>query len=284
MTNDIFIDARQYNVIGDGTTDNHTYLQNFVQALVSAGPGATGVLPSGVILTSGPLAYGAHSGIHIVGNGRAATILTKTGNFDLVQMNGSGTGQANHCSRCSLSNLGLSGTPPGGSTYTGRLIDCAYADNLIVHAVDLTSNNDVGIDTTETWDSHFDDVVCDAASSTTAPSIWIRSSRAASGFGQSSDTTNVIRLTNIRCESWKYGAIRMEQGTGGHAASQPDLAVEGEVRVLLAARPRHLHPRPGGGRGAHEGHLHLHGRLRCRILHRTGRDQLQRLGHRWVAA
>jgi len=215
VSDGVLVDARRYNVVGDGVTDNHGHLQNFVQALASAGPGATGVLPPGTLLTSGPLAYGAHSGIHIVGNGRGATILTKTGNFDLVQMNGSGTGQPNHCSRCSLSNLGLSGTPPGGSTYTGRLIDCAYADNLIVQAVDLLSNNDVGIDMVETWDSHFDDIVCDAVSSGTAPSIWIRSSRAASGFGQSSDSTNVIRLTNIRCESWKHGAIRIEQGTGG---------------------------------------------------------------------
>jgi len=209
---DVFIDARSYGVVGDGSTDNHSFLAAFVTAVASAGPGATGVLPPGVILTSAPLAFGARSGINIMGNGRMATVLRKTANIDLVQMNGSGPGAANHCSQCSLSHLTLDGN---SSQYIGRLLDCAYADNLLVHAVQLQSNNDIGIDTTETWDSHFDDIVCDGVNSRTAPCIFIRSSRATSGFGQSSDTTNVIRLTNIRCESWRYGALKIDLGAGG---------------------------------------------------------------------
>ncbi len=118
-------------------------------AVASAGPGATGVLPPGVILTSAPLAFGARSGINIMGNGRMATVLRKTANIDLVQMNGSGPGAANHCSQCSLSHLTLDGNSSqymtsGSSRSTSRSADCTNVTRVPKRAKNWPSSTPTG--------------------------------------------------------------------------------------------------------------------------------------------
>ena len=179
-------------------------------------------MPSGVLKTSQPIIYGPsvdgsgnpRGGKHLIGNGPFSTIIQKLGSFDLVQMNGrvANAAGSHHHSFCSLRDVSLN-----GANFSGRLVDTAYADNILLRSIDMHSNNGPGIDTTETWDSHFDDIVCDTVSGAAQPSIWIRTSRATSGFGVSTDTTNVIRLTNIRCESWGAGALNIERGPSAGA-------------------------------------------------------------------
>lgn len=228
-TTSVLLDARQWGVKGDNTTDNATPLASFVTALTSEGPGGRGVLPAGQIKTSAPLTFcpgvtGA-SGLHIEGQGQKATSLVKTFNGDLVKMNGvdsfnNAGGVANHNRYSSLSKMALSG---GTGILSGRLIDTAYADNLTIRDIYFGGNADTGIDTTETWDSLFDNLTfetCGSLIGTSSPNIWVRSSRAASGFGASTDTSNVLRFNNIRCETFTTNGIRVEAGTGGNNPNQ----------------------------------------------------------------
>ena len=183
-----------------------------INALLATG--ARVVLQPGTYQTNASLAMTSHSSL--IGAGRNATTIKKNGNYPTVTVYGA-TSVTNHCAFVGISDLTLDGN---GSAYTGPHIDCVYADNVIVERMELVSNNDSGIDMVELWDSHFNDIVCDACNSTSAPAIHVRSSRAASGFGSSGDTTNVIRFTNIRCESWRNGGITVEAGTGGASPNQ----------------------------------------------------------------
>ena len=213
----VFLDARQWGVKGDNSTDNHTPLTNLTTSMLSSGPGAKAILPPGIILTGGPLTVSGQTGelgMYWAGHGRKATTLRKTFNGDLVQMIGTGTGFAAHVWSCGLSDMTLDGN---AGIYTGRLLDLAYSHLMSFDNIHFTSNADIGIDTTETWDTTFTRCFLENVGSLTAPSVWVRSARAASGFGASTDTTNEIRFSDgFHCESFVENAIRVEPGTSGN--------------------------------------------------------------------
>lgn len=153
--------------------------------------------------------------VELVGAGRDATILKKSFTGNLIEHYGTAS-VSGHVTYSSVRDLTLWGS---GSIYPGSLIDVVYADNLELRNLFLRGNDGPGLNLTELWDSLIDNIVCDACNSATEPAIWIRSSRAAAGFGNSVDNSNVIRLLNSRCESWKAGALVIEQGTGAVQSS-----------------------------------------------------------------
>jgi len=201
--------AAIYVAAATGTAATDTANIQVALSQASTNNGAKVVLQAGSYLINASL--NVPSRTTLVGAGRDSTILTKTGNFALLTFYGTGTGTANHCTYSGCCDLTLDGN---GGSYTGQLLDTCYADNIIATRLKLVSNADTAIDMTELWDSHFDDIAIDSCQSTVNPNIWVRSSRATSGFGLSTDSTNIIRFSNIRCESWKAGAIKLERGVG----------------------------------------------------------------------
>jgi hypothetical protein len=210
---DFYFGSVRFAATGDGTTNDYSAI-NLACTLAAAswtnGGGEVYIPPGDYLLGT---ALSIPSYVKVRGAGRHATRLKKNGSRNLIQFYGSATGVANHCTYASLSDCELYGGSVGGT-----LLDCVYANNINCRDLFLNANNGHGVYMTELWDSNFDNIVQDATNSTTGVCWYIASSRAASGFGLSTDTTNVIRINNSRCENWKGAAMYAETGTGGTGA------------------------------------------------------------------
>lgn len=204
-----WVNVKDYTAVGDGSADDTTPIQNAINAASTAGGGGV-FFPRGTYKITAAITVPAR--VTLVGAGREATIIKRSAaDFDMFRYWGATSGvNANRCTYAGMRDMTLH-----GNSRTGRVIDAVYADNLSFRDVFMNANNGPGLDLVEVWDSLFDNVALDAVSSTTEPSIWIRSSRAASGFGSGTDNSNVLRFINCRSESWKAGAVKMERGTGG---------------------------------------------------------------------
>lgn len=212
--------APPYNADPTGGSDSTTAIQNALTAAGNAGGGDVWLPPGTFLLTPGvsSAALSIPSNVRLRGAGRNATILKKNGNGTLISLSGPSTDLtgATHCRFSAIEAVGIN-----GNGKTGLVLQCYYADNLLFRDLVVSGNSDLTIDTTEFWDSRFEDcsfVSCSgAAGSTTQPVMWLRNSAAASGFGNSAGTTNQIHVRNCRFEAFGTGALWITQGTGNSA-------------------------------------------------------------------
>jgi hypothetical protein len=200
-----------YSALGNGVANDRTAIQNAIDACEAAGGGVV-YFPEGTYMVGSGLVVDS-SNVWLQGAGRGASILEKTGAFALVQFAGT-AGAETHVSDCGIRNMTLR-----GGDNSGRLIDCLYGTRLLFEDLHLFGNTDIAIDMVELWDSRFTNVYVEWCSGTTTstPAIYVRSSRAASGVGSSTDSTNQIYFVGCLVEGWKGGAIRVEEGTGSPA-------------------------------------------------------------------
>lgn len=198
--------VRTYGATGDGETNDHAAIQAAIDACAAVG-GGTVYLPAGHYLVSAPLVV-TDSSVRVVGEAVGATILEKTDDVALLQFSGA-AGPEQHVTDCGVANLTLR-----GGDHTDRLLDVGYATRFIAENLHLFGNADVALDTVEVWDSRFRNLYVEWCSSDTAPAVWVRSSRAETGDGSSSDSTNQVLFDGLLVEAWLGGAIRVDAGEG----------------------------------------------------------------------
>lgn len=204
----IFNVKLDFGATGDGVTNDGPAIQAAIDACVAAA-GGTVYFPAGTYMVAAGLTVDGNN-VMLEGESRGATVLEKTGSVPLLQIAGV-EGVGNHITDCGARHLTLR-----GGDNTGLLLDLLYGTRFLFEDLHLFGNNDSAIDMVELWDSRFVNVYVEWCSGTavTAPAVHVRSSRAASGFGSSTDSTNQILFIGCLVESWKGGAVRVEQGVG----------------------------------------------------------------------
>lgn len=213
-----WINVKSKGATGSGTVDDTAAVQGAITAAQAQGGGVV-YFPEGQYLCTPGLstpALSVPSNVRLVGAGRKAATIVKGGNGVLISMSGPSTDPtgATHVRYSSIEHLGIN-----ANSKTGLVLQLYYADNLLFRDVYITSGNDLVVDTTEFWDSRFEDITIESctgtANSTTQPNVWLRNSAAASGFGYSGDTVNQIFFVGCRFENFGTGALWITQGTAG---------------------------------------------------------------------
>jgi hypothetical protein len=203
-----YFNVKNYGATGDGLTNDRTAIQNAINACQTAG-GGTVFFPTGYYKVGSGLTV-TSSDVVLQGESRGAVRLEKTADFPLIQLIGA-AGVGNHITDCGVRSMTLR-----GGDFSGVLLDCLYGTRHLFEDLHLFGNDDPAIDMVELWDSRFANVYVEwcSGTATNEPAIYVRSSRAASGVGSSTDSTNQIVFVGCLVESWKGGAIRVEQGVG----------------------------------------------------------------------
>ena len=218
-----------YKATGNGTTDDTAAIQSAIDEAGSNGGGVV-YFPAGTYLVTPSTTTGValsltgtgaagYQGIRLVGAGEYAATIKKNTAGVLLQLSGPsstpGSGSS-HTRYCTVESLGFD-----GNDLTGLVFQCYYADNITMRDVYINGNADVALDSAEFWDSRFYNVVCGGSGSATAnaqtPNFWIRDSAAASGFGNSTDSTNQIYFDGCRWEAFTTGAVWVGEGLGNVA-------------------------------------------------------------------
>jgi hypothetical protein len=250
------IDTMSYNVKdygakGDNTTNDTAAIQATINACSAAG-GGTVFFPIGtyaITPTSSP-ALTVPSNVLLVGANRKATVLRKNGSGIMISMSGPSTDPtgATHVRYSGIQSMSLN-----GNSQTGNWLRLYYADNLVFRDVFFTSNNDVGIDGVEFWDTRFYNCVFETtfgAADSITPSIWLRNSAASSGFGFSGDNVNQIYFHGCRWENFSNGALRIEQGVNNTNApngiyltdnKMESSSMRGGAHLYVSAAARHVY-------------------------------------------
>lgn len=221
------VKAPPYNATGNGTTDDTVAIQAAITACSAAGGGVV-YFPAGTYLVtpSGSPSVGLSlmgtgsagmQNVRLVGAGNQAATVLKNGSGTLLQLSGPSTSPSTgstHIRYCTVESLGFN-----GNGKTGPVFQCYYADNLEFRDVYVNGNADIVLDSAEFWDSRFYNCVFGGSGGATAnastPNCYIRNSAAASGFGNSAGTTNMIVFHGCRWEGFTTGALWIVQGTGG---------------------------------------------------------------------
>jgi hypothetical protein len=205
-----FVNVRQFGAVGDGVTDDTTAINNaitYAAALGVAG-GATVYLPPGTYSISSTIALAAQ--VRLLGAGREATRIKRSVDVVIVSVYGYGT--TNHAYYSAIEHMTLD---CNGSGATG--LDCVYASQLMVYDLWVYNVQGIAVDCVEVWDSHFINLFCQWAAGimvTEQPAVYVRCSRATSGFGFGTDSSNEITFTNLHLEHFRAGALRIAPGLG----------------------------------------------------------------------
>jgi Pectate lyase superfamily protein len=200
------LNVKAFGAVGDGVADDTSEIQAALTA-ASTGGGLVYV-PPGTYMLSASLVVPTKT--HLIGAGAGATTLKKSASFPMLKFWGTATGNSNHLVHSGARDMTLD-----GGNFTGTILDLVYATQLDFYNIHCFGNADITLDTVEVWDSKFYHVTMDFCGGTTTPAIRIGSSRAASGFGLSTDSTNQLMFFGVQVENWRAGAILLNPGTGG---------------------------------------------------------------------
>ncbi len=215
-----WFNVKRYGAKGDGSTDDTTAIQAAITAAQVAG--GTVYFPAGIYIvtpTGSPalsVTAGSSNAIKFVGAGKLTTTLRKSANGVLLSASGPSTDPtgATHTRFFGIDSLGFD-----GNSKTGSVLQLFYADNLMFRDIHIWGNADIAIDAVELWDSRFYNMTNDTCGSSTAnastPNVYIRNSKAASGFGFSTDSCNQLHFLGCRWENFRTGAVWIQQGTSG---------------------------------------------------------------------
>lgn len=172
--------------------------------------GSTVYLPPGVYLHSTSIAV--PSRVRLLGASREASTIRRTADVPSLTVYGTGTADANRNWYSAVEHL----TVDGNDKWM-QGVDVVYASQFNMTNVFIYNVHHIGLDLVEVWDSAFTNVFlqfCGGIATTEQPSVYVRSTRAASGFGFSSDTINEIKFTNLHTEHFRAGAIKIGPGFG----------------------------------------------------------------------
>lgn len=203
---------------GDDATDDTAAIQAAVAYAATLGdpdtPGATVYFPPGTYRVSAATQIGSDVAIRILGAGRTATTIRRTADVSVFQFYGSApadTGPRNIY--CAMEHLHFE-----GGDFNTSLLDFVYVSQFQMDHVRAYGCGGTVLDLTEVWDSSFSNVFTDWCGGPGLPTVWIRNSRASSGFGASTDSSNQLKFLNLHCETFSGTAIRIEAGTGSSAS------------------------------------------------------------------
>lgn len=201
-----WFDVTTYGAKCDNTTNDATAIQAALTAAGAAG-GGTVFIPGKSVVNS---TLTVPSNVKIQGASREGSWLRRTTNNILLDFSGTASGTANHNKIQTLQDITLT----GNGTSTGALMRAYYVDNLSVLNVRFTSVADKAVDAVELWDTTFIATAfenCNGADGT-KPAVHIRNASAPTGFGSSTDNSNMIYFMNCRFEAFKDGAAWIERG------------------------------------------------------------------------
>lgn len=173
--------------------------------------GGTVFLPPGVYLHSTTLAI--PSRVKLKGASREATTVRRTADVVSISVYGTATADVNRSWYCSIEDLTVDGND---RWVTG--VDLVYASQFSMKDVFIYNVHHIGMDLVEVWDSAFYNVFmqfCGGVNVADQPSLFVRSTRAASGFGFSTDSSNEVKFTNFHTEHFRSGAIKIGPGFAG---------------------------------------------------------------------
>jgi hypothetical protein len=92
-----------------------------------------------------------------------------------------------------------------------------HVSQFSMYNVFIYNVHHIGLDLVEVWDSTFIKTFlqfCGGIATTEQPSVYVRSTRAASGFGSSTDTVNECSFFDLHTEHFRAGAIKIAPGFG----------------------------------------------------------------------
>lgn len=204
-----FINAKTYGAVGDGTADDTAAIQSAITAALATRSGTAAVyLPAGKYNISATLncssatsSNGGGKGVFLVGDGRQATRIAKTGNFIGAYWQGFGGPAGNPTAFGGMRNITID-----GGAHTGAAARVVGGQQMEFFASSIISNNDVGLDLQCTQDSYFYDLTFNNCGSTTLPVINI--------YGDADGTANMLWFSQIRVETFLNGAVWIKRGAG----------------------------------------------------------------------
>ena len=247
-----FVTPQDFGAAGNGTTDDTAAVQAAINYVNSLGGGVVFfpegtylVTPSGspaVALSLTGTGSAGMQGVRLMGAGNQAATLKKNAAGTLLQMSGPSTSPSTgstHTRYCSVESLGFN-----GNNYTGDVIQAYYADNLLFRDLYINGNADIVFDSAEFWDSRFYNCVFGGSGSTTAnaatPNCYIRNSAAASGFGNSTGSTNAVMFHGCRWEAFLTGAVWIAQGPGNSAGPNTIVITDSKMETSQLNGGQHL--------------------------------------------
>lgn len=208
------VKSPRFGAKGDGSTDDAAAINAAIAYAatlgVTGGLGATVFFPPGLYMISAVLTLPGY--VRLLGSGRYATTIKRSAGVVMISIYGTDSSTRNWYA--SVEQVALH-----GADYNATQLDCVYASQVLVRGVTMFGCTGRGIDLVEVWDSNFTDMFLEwvgGVATTTLPAIHVRNSRAASGFGFSTDNTNEVRFTNVHFEAFRAGAFRIEASQGSN--------------------------------------------------------------------
>jgi hypothetical protein len=220
--NGAWVDVKaDFGAAGNGSTNDATAINNAVTAAAALGVngGATVYFPPGDYNVGSAITVSS-SNVRLLGAGRNATRITRTADTVCVAFYGPTTGADNHIWYNGIEHMTLRGGDFGGSA----LLDLVYVNQFNARALYLFGTTGISLDIVESQDSNFSDIFIEYAGGIAVadkPAVYLRSSRAASGFGSSTgaDNVNEISFLNLHCERFRAGAVKISAGPSGGQAN-----------------------------------------------------------------
>jgi hypothetical protein len=200
--------VRSKGALLDDTTNDAAALQATITSCSTFG-GGTVLVPGKLFCGNTTVTW--PSNVRIQGIGMTSSHIRKgTGTNIMLDHSGTATGAANHVTKGGLRDITIRGTS-GGSF--GALLRLYYVNNFRADNVHFFINDDKFIDMVETQDSYFQMCTFESGggSNISAPMVHIRNAMAASGFGSSTDASNMVWFTQCRWEDYEDGALWVEQ-------------------------------------------------------------------------
>jgi hypothetical protein len=196
------------------TIDTQAFLDAIAAAAASPGGGGAVYVPSGhYYITANTLILPEK--IKIFGDGWNS-IIRKQGSGFLLDLSGFGdwtTGQQERNGDSVFRDLCFH-----GQDNTGSLLRTVFASSVLIDNCKFMNNSGNGIDAVEWWDSRVMNCFFDWCSTTTEYCVRLRNSMSETSgtFGYSADSVNANYFYGCRFESFKAGAILIEQGTAAN--------------------------------------------------------------------
>ncbi len=206
----------EFDLVGDGRDESEKLLQAFDLA------------KTGEDLYFAPGIYGhscSFDPVNVFGAGREITIFRRLSDVPSFRFYGRSMSERNIDS--SVRNLSLH-----GNDFQSPLIDMVHASHFSLDNVKLFAVVGIGLHMTEVWDSEFRNLYGNWLGGNTTPAVYINSSRAAQGFGYSTDNSNQIKFYNLHLEYVRGGGIKIDPGVsqrGPNGIWITDLKIESPI-------------------------------------------------------